>query len=193
LIPSPLSWAMTEAPVGPPHIPVVAERGGTQLRTPRPVLIVDSREQDPFDFAPYSKWFATIERRALPLGDYSIEGMENECVVERKNLSDLVHSLTADRQVFIQRMRRMKELPDALLLVDSPFGQVKAHYTFSGVNPNQITQSLISVLAGLRIPFLCVETHELGAEAVASYLYQVFLYRWLEQNDFGRRLSDSDI
>jgi hypothetical protein len=49
------------------------------------------------------------------------------------------------------------------------------------------------VLAGLQVPFICSETHELGEELVASYLYQVHLYRWLESNDFGRSLSDNDI
>jgi hypothetical protein len=29
---------MTADPVAPPMIPVIAERGGTQLKTPRPVL-----------------------------------------------------------------------------------------------------------------------------------------------------------
>ena len=62
-----------------------------------------------------------------------------------------------------------------------------------GVNPNRITQSLIAVLAGLRVPFLCTETHELGEELVASYLYQVHLYHWLETNDHGRLLSDNDL
>ncbi|MDR3747060.1 MAG: integrase core domain-containing protein [Acidobacteriota bacterium] len=38
-------------PVPPPAIPVLAERGGTQLKTPRPVLVVDTREQNPFDFS----------------------------------------------------------------------------------------------------------------------------------------------
>jgi hypothetical protein len=44
-ISSPLAWQMTDAPVRPPLIPVLAERGGTQLKTPRPVILVDSREQ----------------------------------------------------------------------------------------------------------------------------------------------------
>ena len=60
-------------------------------------------------------------------------------------------------------------------------------------NPNQITQSLIATLAGLRVPFLCVETHELGEEIVASYLYQVHLYHWLDSNGHGRRLADDDL
>src|SRR4030095_189643 len=53
--------------------------------------------------------------------------------------------------------------------------------------------SLIAVLAGLQVPFLCTETHELGEELVASYLYQVHLYHWLETNDYGRFLSDQDL
>jgi hypothetical protein len=34
---------------------------------------------------------------------------------------------------------------------------------------------------------------ELGEEFVASYLYQVHLYYWLEINDYGRFLVDNDL
>jgi hypothetical protein len=34
-----LTWQMRADPVPPPMIPVMAERGGTQLKTPRPVLV----------------------------------------------------------------------------------------------------------------------------------------------------------
>jgi hypothetical protein len=56
-----------------------------------------------------------------------------------------------------------------------------------------VTQSLIAMLAGLQVPFLCTETHELGEEIVASYLYQVHLYHWLETNDQGRFFTDHDL
>jgi len=46
LIKSPLDWHMAAAPVPHPIIPVLAERGGTQLRTPRCTVVVDTREQD---------------------------------------------------------------------------------------------------------------------------------------------------
>src|SRR6476660_3745177 len=78
-------------------LPVLAERGGTQLKTARPVLLVDTREQVPLDFSRFEGWFAGIERKALKLGDYSIAGMEDICVVERKELPDLVHSCTTER------------------------------------------------------------------------------------------------
>jgi hypothetical protein len=45
LIASPLEWFLSANPVAPPALPVLAERGGTQLKTPRPVVVVDTREQ----------------------------------------------------------------------------------------------------------------------------------------------------
>lgn len=193
LITSPLEWQMTAAPVPPPAIPVLAERGGTQLKTPRPTVLVDTREQNPFDFSRFETWFSGVERKALKLGDYSVVGLEDLCVVERKDLSDLVHSFTAERIVFVHRLRLMSHCPHRLLVITAPLSQVKSPYPHAGVNPNRITQSLIATLAGLQVPFLCTETHELGEEIVASYLYQVHLYHWLEINDHGRFLADNDL
>jgi hypothetical protein len=193
LITSPLEWQMTAAPVAHPALPVIAERGGTQLRTPRPVVIVDTREQNPFSFARFRGWFAGVEKRPLKVGDYSMTGLEEICTVERKDLSDLVHSLSVERRAFVDRLRQMSRYPQRLLVITAALSQVKSHYEHSRANPNQITQSLIAALAGLQVPFLCVETHELGEEIVASYLYQVFLYHWLETNGYGRCLAEDDL
>ncbi len=186
------SWTKTSA-VAPPPLPVVAERGGTQLRTPLPVAIVDTREQNPLSFRRFKGWFAKIEHRALKLGDYSVKGMENTCVVERKDLADLIGSFTTNRAVFIARLRRMAELPHSLLVVTSSLTEIKSEYPYRAANPNRITQSLIAVLTGLRLPFICTDNHELGEEIVASYLYQTFLYDWLDRNGYGRQLSDCDL
>ena len=110
LIRSPLAWTAAwtrTAPVMPPPLPVIAERGGTQLRTPLPVAIVDTREQNPLSFRRFKGWFAKIECRALRLGDYSVKGMEDICVVERKDLADLIHSFTTNRAVFVARLRQI--------------------------------------------------------------------------------------
>jgi len=87
----------------------------------------------------------------------------------------------------------MAKYPHRLLLVTSTLSQIKSPYSHPGGTPNRVTQSLPAVLAGLQIPFLCSETHELGEEILASHLYQVHLYHWLETNDFGRFLIDNDI
>jgi len=193
LIPSPLAWIDKPLPVPHPPLPVIAERGGTQLRTPLPVAIVDTREQNPLSFRRFKGWFAKIEHRALKLGDYSIKGMEDRCAVERKDLADLIQSFTTNRAVFIDRLRRMSELPHSLLVVTSSLTEIKSEYPYRGANPNRITQSLLAVLTGPRLPFLCTDSHELGEEIVASFLYQTFLYDWLDRNGHGRYLADGDL
>ncbi len=184
---------MTALPVAPPPIPVIAERGGTQLRTPKPLLVVDTREKNPFSFERFHNWFSGIEKRPLELGDYSVAGLESRCVVERKDLNDLTHSFHVERSAFVKRLQRMADFPDRLLVITAPLSQIKARYEHSPANPNQVTQSLVAALAGLRVPFLCADTHELGEEIVASYLYQVHLYDWLEANGHNRRLADDDL
>ena len=193
LITPPLEWQMTAAPVPHPVIPVLAERGGTQLKTPKPVFLVDTREQNPFDFSRFEGWYAGIEKKPLKLGDYSVAGLEDVCVVERKDFPDLIHSLTSNRRVFINRLRLMRRYAHRLLVITSTLSQIKSSYPQMSVSPNRVIQSLIAILAGLQVPFLCTETHELGEELVASYLYQVHLYRWLETNDYGRYLADNDL
>ena len=142
------------------------------------------------DFSRFEGWFAGIERKALRLGDYSIAGMENICVVERKELADLVHSCTTNRCVFVNRLRRMAQYPHRLLLIPSSLSQVKSPYSHGG-NPNRITQSLIAILAGLQIPFLCSETHELG-EKSSPRIFIKCIDHWLDTNGFGRYLIDND-
>ncbi|HEY3971558.1 MAG TPA: ERCC4 domain-containing protein [Candidatus Sulfotelmatobacter sp.] len=196
LVSSPLAWSSTwikTVPVPPPPLPVLAERGGTQLRTPLPVAIVDTREQNPLSFRRFKGWFTRIEHRALRLGDYSVEGMEDSCIVERKDLADLICSFTTNRSVFIKRLRHMADAPHSLLVVTASLTEVKSEYPYRAANPNRITQSLIATLAGLRLPFICTDSHELGEEVVASYLYQTFLYDWLDRNGHGRQLADGDL
>ena len=76
-------------------------------------------------------------------------GLEDDCVVERKDLADLVHSLTTNRSVFVKRLRLMSHYPHKLLVITAALSEVKSPYAWAGGNPNRITQSLIAVLAGL--------------------------------------------
>src|ERR1022692_1092701 len=126
LITSPLAWQMADAPVPHPCFPVLAERGGTQLKTPRATVLVDTREQNPFDLSRFGGWFAGVEKKALTLGDYSIAGLEDVCVVERKNLSDLVSSLTTERAIFVSRLKKMSAYPRKLLVITAALSSVKS-------------------------------------------------------------------
>jgi hypothetical protein len=95
--------------------------------------------------------------------------------------------------VFVKRLRLMSRYPHRLLVITASLTEVKSRYGAFSIDPNRITQSLIAMLVGAGVPFVCAETHELGAEVVASYLYQVHLYHWLETNDYGRCMADNDL
>ena len=45
--------------------------------------------------------------------------------MERKDLPDLIHSLTAERSVFLNRLRRMSRYPHRLLVITAALNQVK--------------------------------------------------------------------
>lgn len=120
-------------------------------------------------------------------------GLENLCVVERKDMPDLVHSLTVERSVLLKRMKLMSGHPHRLLVITAPLSRIKTPYPHSAASPNRIFQSLIALLAGLNVPFLCTDNQNLGEEVVASYLYQIHIYPWLENNDYGRFLADGDL
>jgi hypothetical protein len=46
--------------------PVLAERGGTQLRTPLPTAIVDTREQNPLSIRASRDWYHDPEESCAP-------------------------------------------------------------------------------------------------------------------------------
>src|SRR5687767_15053373 len=128
IIDPPLYWIDHPAPVAPPPLPCIAERGGTQLIAPKATVIVDTREQVPFQFARFRGWFAGIRRKALKVGDYSIAGLEDYVTVERKDLPDLIQSFSTHRPVFVARLRKMADYPHRLLVVTASFSEVKSSY-----------------------------------------------------------------
>ncbi len=62
-------------------------------------LVIDTREQ-----LPYSWPGIPTVRKALPLGDYSVLGLENRIGVERKSHADFVATVTTRHRQFFDRL-----------------------------------------------------------------------------------------
>ncbi len=58
-------------PYLPPRHPTLLKPDGARVTLPKPTLIIDTREQQPYTFASYRHWFAGITRATLATGDYS--------------------------------------------------------------------------------------------------------------------------
>jgi hypothetical protein len=93
-------------PVAPPSGRLIVKRGGhsSTRQIPKPVVLIDTREKPPLNFSSFPNWIAGARRQKLDVGDYSIEGMEDLLVIERKTLSllslDTLRAMSSLRQIF---------------------------------------------------------------------------------------------
>lgn len=90
-----------------------------------PPVIIDTREQRPYKFSGRH----TISRK-LDIGDYSLEGFQNQFAIERKELNDFVSCMInkkdcRNRERFTRELERAKERLHRLwILVECDFNQV---------------------------------------------------------------------
>ena len=76
-------------------------------------VIQDTREKQPWKFSKNKEWCGGTVVKKLDEGDYSIEGMEDRIIIERKrSTSELVHNFTEKR--FWRELERLN-------LVEYPF------------------------------------------------------------------------
>jgi ERCC4-type nuclease len=114
-------------------------------------------------------------------------------VVERKDLSDLAHSFTVERAVFVTRLRQMAKYPHRLLVVTAAFSQVKSPYPHSTVNPNQITQSLIAVLLDYKYHLSALRLTKWAKRFLPRTCTRCTFIIGSTRNGFGSALTDSDL
>jgi DNA excision repair protein ERCC-4 len=119
----------------------------------RPTVIVDTREQLAYTFDPL---LLRVVRRALPAGDYSLEGHEHRVAIERKSLDDYVASVIASRERFGRELNKLAELELGCVVVEGSLEDVLAHRYRSGAHPNAIFGATTSIIVDRRVPvFFC--------------------------------------
>lgn len=178
---------------------LLVKRGGRAItgKVPKPVVLVDTREQEPLRLSRFANWIASERVATLETGDYSIEGMESLVCLERKSLSDLVGTLMHGRQRFFRELERMQAFRHRAILVEATYDDVKSPYTFAAgiqAHPNGVAGSLDALEIKFGVPVIYTsQSRELAEEKAASWLSKIFTYWWLESNGLGRYLQDDDL
>ena len=178
-------------------------RGGLAVvrewKIPKPIALVDTREQTPFPLAAnHPNWIGGERRVALEAGDYSVEGMENLLALERKSMADAIQSTMAGRARFIRACERLAGYRWKAILVEATYEDMKSSYLLDGeipleAHPNAVCGTLDAIEAKFGIPIIYAsQVRELATEKAASWLSKHFTYWWLEQNGHRRLLVDSD-
>ena len=94
-------------------------------------IIVDTREQQPLDFEFFG---AEAERRGLKTGDYSVEGLEDKLVIERKrSTGELYMCFGKEWPRFKRELERMADVPHAYLVFEFPADHMDSFPRNSGI------------------------------------------------------------
>lgn len=190
---------MTLRAVPPTTSRLIVKRGGSAItrNIPKPVVLVDTREQQPFTFERFPNWIASERRATLPTGDYSILDMEHLVALERKSLPDLIGTLIHNRQRFFRECERLTTFRWRALLVEASYHDVKSPYVdceYTSANPNGVSGTLDALEAKFCIPVIYASKHRaLAEEKTASWLSKLYTYWWLEENGMGRVLQEGDL
>ena len=181
---------------------LAVKRGGRSIirsaGVPKPVALVDTREQYPFPLlANHPNWFSDEKRATMKTGDYTVEGMEELLILERKSLPDIVACTVSDRRRFLANCARLATFRWKAILVEASYEDIKrgpeAFDIPSDVHPNAVTGTLDAIEAKFSIPVIYTSTiKDLATERAASWLSKYFTYWWLEEKGMGRVLIDDD-
>ena len=186
-------------PVPPTSSRLVVKRGGHSItrQIPKPTVIVDSREQAPFSFSKFPNWIAGEKRKALRVGDYTVEGMEKLLILERKTLTDLIPKLMQNRYGFFQMCEKMMLFRWRAIIVEASYEDIKTIYDEelnTQAHPNAVSGSLDALEAKYGIPVIYTSRYRpLAEEKAASWLSKHFTYWHLEQAGLGRVLQEGDL
>lgn len=121
-----------------------------------------------------------ITVRKMQTGDYSIDGYEEQVVVERKEFSDLYKSMTSDRERFEREYLRMAAIiadgGQACVVVEATYEQALFEPP-TGAKPQAIESTWLSWWNKYRVPLVWA-----GPKDLAERFTYRFLLWWWEIN-----------
>ena len=132
-----------------------------------PVIVVDSREQCPWQFENLPS-----EPGSLATGDYSVRGLEHLIAVERKSLDDLLSCVGIHRDRFRRELQRLKAYRFRALIIEASHADLEAGQWRSQLKPSHVLGSLSAWMAQFDLPIWLAGDHEAAARYAERYLFQ---------------------
>lgn len=130
-------------------------------------IIIDTREQEPYSFEP---WLAAAVRRALPAGDYSVEGLEGRVAVERKTLDDFVSTVIHARPRFRDELRKLAEYRAACVVIEAGVSDILLKRYRGEAHPNAVVGNALSIILDFGVPVFFCGNRQAACQFVQAYL-----------------------
>lgn len=142
--------------------------GMGKLVAPPPVIAQDSREQRPLVFRDLAS-----EVVGLQSGDYIVLGMESDFAVERKSVSDLLGSVTRERDRFERELHRLRGFAFKRLVIVGTSADVEAQ----APNPKAVFSSLSAIEVKWGVPVYWYANPDAAALAIERWAW----FAWRER------------
>lgn len=137
-------------------------------KKPEPfTVVIDSREQRPYAFE-------KSVVKAIPTGDYSVEGYEDRVAIERKSLQDAYASLGGGRERFERELKRLGQFDYAAIVVEATLEDFLRTPAFSQMNPKAAVNSLLAWSVKYHVCVFFAGNRRLG-QALTYRLLEKFL------------------
>jgi DNA excision repair protein ERCC-4 len=148
-----------------PSLPALKHMG--ELADRRPVVVVDTREQDPLPIRRLP-----VIRGGLYSGDYSIAAMETMFAVERKSIPDLVSCCAgSNRDRFEHELHRLRGFRFKRLLIIGTRAKIERGDYRSNIKPSSVLGSLAAWEIRFDIPVVFALDPEAGAVLVERWAW----------------------
>ena len=146
---------------------------------PRPTIIIDTREVTPLVFSDA----VNVIHKALPVGDYSLVGMERDFVVERKTLPDILGCIGRERERFERELRQFRGYRLSFFGFEFSWQRILTgdYRCPSQIHPNALFGSVLSFIRDYRVIPLMADDHKtLGqlVERIAILVYRLAERDW---------------
>jgi ERCC4-type nuclease len=130
-------------------------------------IIIDTREQEPYSFDPR---LASALRRALPAGDYSVDGIEACVAVERKTMDDFVSTVIHSRERFRAELRKLSGYRAACVVVEAGIPDILQQRYRGEAHPNAVLGNALSIILDYRVPVFFCANRQAACHFVQAYL-----------------------
>ncbi|SRR5258708_7376472 len=145
-----------------PALKRLGELAGTQ-----PVIIIDSREQEPLPFERLK-----TQTGALITGDYSVAGLETLFAVERKSIADLVACcVNQNRERFERELHRLRGFRFKRLLIIGSEEEIWRCKYHSNIAPKAVLATLSAFEIRYDVPLVFSETPIAAARLVERWSF----------------------
>lgn len=149
-----------------------------QLKHPKPTLLVDSREKEPFKFRASSNLEGT-EVAKLDAGDYAVKGHEDLiCIERKKSATELAGNFGRNRDRFAREFERMQVCQFKYVVVEDHWSSVLGKSIRHSKMPSKaVFESIIAFGLMYGVHFIFAGNREQAQKITRSLLIRAYRYR----------------